>query len=179
MPGAKQHVGRVQLALICARTWHLGCLDVGSALAQFERSIIHERTNAGLKAALAQGRKGRRRPKVRSDDIRAALALLSDPQTSVRIPVLKARMSADLHMAEDLKNNGKGNLFVIFGEPDITILNEEDGRLRVKVNGVDVFKPQTREVIHGRSRTLRVNYRTSHQIRTQADRLLGPIVTDV
>jgi len=33
--------------------------------------------------------------------------------------------------------------------------------------------------IRGRSRTLRVNYRTSHQIRTQADRLLGPVVTDV
>jgi adenine-specific DNA-methyltransferase len=36
-----------------------------------------------------------------------------------RIPVLKARMNADLHMSEDLKNTGKGNLFVIFGEPDI------------------------------------------------------------
>ena len=36
-----------------------------------------------------------------------------------RIPVLKARMNADLHMADDLKNTGKGNLFVIFGEPDI------------------------------------------------------------
>jgi len=34
-----------------------------------------------------------------------------------RIPVLKARMNADLHMADDLKNTGKGNLFVIFGEP--------------------------------------------------------------
>ncbi|MEQ8790070.1 MAG: 3'-5' exonuclease [Pirellulaceae bacterium] len=33
--------------------------------------------------------------------------------------------------------------------------------------------------IRGRSRTLRVNYRTSHQIRMQADRLLGPTVTDV
>jgi hypothetical protein len=33
--------------------------------------------------------------------------------------------------------------------------------------------------IRGRSRTLRVNYRTSHQIRTQADRLLGPVMTDV
>lgn len=33
--------------------------------------------------------------------------------------------------------------------------------------------------IRGRSRTLRINYRTSHQIRTQADRLLDPIVTDV
>lgn len=64
-----------------------------------------------------------------------------------RIPVLKARMNADLHMAEDLKNTGKGNLFVIFGEPDITLLHESDGRLRVKVNGVDVFKPQTGEVV--------------------------------
>jgi adenine-specific DNA-methyltransferase len=64
-----------------------------------------------------------------------------------RIPVLKARMNADLHMAEDLKNTGKGNLFVIFGEPDIDLLSEKDGRLRVKVNGVDVFKPQTGEVV--------------------------------
>ena len=64
-----------------------------------------------------------------------------------RIPVLKARMNADLHMAEDLKNTGKGNLFVIFGEPDITLLPQADGKLCVKVNGVDVFKPQTGEVI--------------------------------
>jgi adenine-specific DNA-methyltransferase len=64
-----------------------------------------------------------------------------------RIPVLKARMNADLHMAEDLKATGKGNLFVIFGEPDIDLIREKDGKLRVKVNGVDVFKPQTGEVI--------------------------------
>jgi len=63
-----------------------------------------------------------------------------------RIPVLKARMNADLHMADDLKNTGKGNLFVIFGEPDIDILDAEDGKIRVKVNGVDVFHPQTGEV---------------------------------
>lgn len=63
-----------------------------------------------------------------------------------RIPVLKARMNADLHMAEDLKNTGKGNLFVIFGEPDIDILNAEGGQMRVKVNGVDVFHPNTGEV---------------------------------
>jgi len=64
-----------------------------------------------------------------------------------RIPILRARMNADLHMADDLKNTGKGNLFVIFGEPDITLLTEPDGRLRVKINGVDIFKPQTGEVI--------------------------------
>jgi adenine-specific DNA-methyltransferase len=63
-----------------------------------------------------------------------------------RIPVLKARMNADLHMSDNLKNTGKGNLFVIFGEPDITLFTEKDGKVRVKVNGVDVFHPQTGEV---------------------------------
>jgi len=63
-----------------------------------------------------------------------------------RIPVLKARMNADLHMADDLKNTGKGNLFVIFGEPDIDILDAKDGQVQVKINGVDVFHPNTGEV---------------------------------
>ncbi len=63
-----------------------------------------------------------------------------------RIPVLKARMNADLHMAADLKNTGKGNLFVIFGEPDIDILDAPDGQICVKVKGVDVFHPATGEV---------------------------------
>ena len=63
-----------------------------------------------------------------------------------RIPVLKARMNADLHMADDLKNTGQGNLFVIFGEPDIDILDAENGQVRVKINGVDVFHPNTGEI---------------------------------
>ena len=63
-----------------------------------------------------------------------------------RVPVLKARMNADLHMADDLKNTGKGNLFVIFGEPDIDLLDAEDGQIQVKVNGVDVFHPNTGEI---------------------------------
>ena len=63
-----------------------------------------------------------------------------------RIPVLKARMNADLHMADDLKNTGKGNLFVIFGEPDVDILPAEGDRVQVKINGVDVFHPSTGEV---------------------------------
>jgi adenine-specific DNA-methyltransferase len=63
-----------------------------------------------------------------------------------RIPVLKARMNADLHMADDLKNTGKGNLFVIFGEPDITIIPAEGKSIRVKINGVDVFHPNSGEV---------------------------------
>jgi len=63
-----------------------------------------------------------------------------------RMPILKARMNADLHMAGDLKNTGKGNLFVIFGEPDIGIYTDPDGRLCVRIKGVDVFHPNTGEV---------------------------------
>ena len=63
-----------------------------------------------------------------------------------RIPVLKARMNADLHMAGDLKNTGKGNLFVIFGEPDIDILDASEDQIQVKINGVDVFHPNTGEI---------------------------------
>ena len=63
-----------------------------------------------------------------------------------RVPVLKARMNADLHMAGHLKNTGTGNLFVIFGEPDIDILDAGDDQVKVKVNGVDVFHPNTGEV---------------------------------
>ncbi len=62
------------------------------------------------------------------------------------LPVLKARMNADLHMQPDLKNTGKGNLFVIFGEPDIDILDVPGEKIQVKINGVDVFDPSTGEV---------------------------------
>lgn len=63
-----------------------------------------------------------------------------------RIRVLKARMNPDLHMGGDLKSTGAGNLFVIFGEPDIRITEAGDGMVQVQVFGVDVFKPQTGEV---------------------------------
>ena len=63
-----------------------------------------------------------------------------------RVPVLKARMNADLHMAGELKNTGNGNLFVIFGEPDIDVLDAGDEQVQVRVNGVDVFHPNTGEV---------------------------------
>jgi len=63
-----------------------------------------------------------------------------------RLTVLKARMNADLHMAEDLANTGSGNLFVIFGEPDIDIIEAGDDQVKVKINGVDVFDPSSGEV---------------------------------
>ena len=84
-------------------------------------------------------------------DVLIACAFNYDAQSSDfnklgRIPVLKARMNADLHMAQDLKNTGKGNLFVIFGEPELEILHEANGEIRVKLKGVDIFHPSTGEV---------------------------------
>jgi adenine-specific DNA-methyltransferase len=66
-----------------------------------------------------------------------------------RIPILKARMNADLHMAGELKSTGAGNLFVVFGEPDIEIEQVGADQNRVKIKGVDVFKPQTGEIESG------------------------------
>ena len=62
------------------------------------------------------------------------------------LPILKAKMNPDLHMAEELKNTGKGNLFVVFGEPDIDIKTEKDRNLRVQVKGIDVFDPNTGDI---------------------------------
>ncbi|MCL1908185.1 MAG: site-specific DNA-methyltransferase [Holophagaceae bacterium] len=59
-----------------------------------------------------------------------------------KVNILKARMNADLHMSTELKNTGKGNLFVIFGEPDIDIEDTGNNQIRVIVKGVDVFDPQ-------------------------------------
>lgn len=62
------------------------------------------------------------------------------------LTILKAKMNPDLHMADDLKNTGKGNLFVVFGEPDIEIHHQDGGMIEVQVKGVDVFDPNTGEI---------------------------------
>jgi adenine-specific DNA-methyltransferase len=62
------------------------------------------------------------------------------------LPILKAKMNPDLHMSDELKNTGAGNLFVVFGEPDIEWDFDEDGNIIVEVLGVDVFDPKTGEV---------------------------------
>ncbi|WP_296644373.1 site-specific DNA-methyltransferase [Roseinatronobacter sp.] len=62
-----------------------------------------------------------------------------------RLPILQARMNPDLHMAGDLKAGG-GNLFVVFGEPDIE-LRAEGEMYRVELRGVDIFKPATGQVV--------------------------------
>jgi adenine-specific DNA-methyltransferase len=60
-----------------------------------------------------------------------------------RVPVLLVRMNADLVMGDELKKTGAGNLFTVFGEPDIQI--KGDAELRVFLRGVDVYDPNTGE----------------------------------
>jgi adenine-specific DNA-methyltransferase len=67
-----------------------------------------------------------------------------------KVPVLLVRMNADLVMGEELKKTGAGNLFTVFGEPDIEISkvpNEAgDEELVVTLHGVDVYDPTSGEV---------------------------------
>jgi len=62
------------------------------------------------------------------------------------LTILKARINPDMHMSEELKNTGRGNMFVVFGEPDVDVLDDGGTTIRVKVNGVDVFDPNTGDI---------------------------------
>ena len=54
-------------------------------------------------------------------------------------------MNNDLVMGDDLRKTGAGNLFTVFGEPDINVRVEGD-EVVVEVFGVDVYDPSTGEV---------------------------------
>lgn len=62
------------------------------------------------------------------------------------LKILKARINPDMHMSKELKNTGSGNMFVVFGEPDVEILDDGAEQIQVKVNGVDVFDPNTGDI---------------------------------
>ena len=72
------------------------------------------------------------------------------------MPILKARMNPDLHMAEDLKNTGRGNLFVVFGEPDLIVeaVPDQPDHVRIRIIGVDVFDPQTGDIRSGDTKSI-------------------------
>jgi len=63
------------------------------------------------------------------------------------LEVLPVRMNPDLAMGDTLlKKTGSGNLFLIFGEPDIEIRERDDGQLEVEIRGLDIYDPTTGEV---------------------------------
>ena len=65
------------------------------------------------------------------------------------LPILKAKINPDLHMAGELKNTGKGNLFIVFGEPDVEVETLPGDQITVRVKGVDVFDPNTGDIRSG------------------------------
>ncbi len=74
-------------------------------------------------------------------------AVTADERKFGRLPVMLVRMNQDLSMGEELlKKTGAGNLFTVFGEPDIAIDRTDDGRVEVEVHGVDVYDPTTGEI---------------------------------
>ena len=61
-------------------------------------------------------------------------------------PILRVNMNQDLRMADRLKAADQGNLFVVFGEPDIDFRKLKDGRYEVEIKGLDIFNPNTGEL---------------------------------
>ncbi len=71
-----------------------------------------------------------------------------------KLTVLPARMNPDLAMGDELlKKTGAGNLFMVFGEPDVEITKQKDGQLVVEIRGVDVYDPTTGRDPHRRPPT--------------------------
>ena len=61
-----------------------------------------------------------------------------------KLTVLPVRMNPDLSMGEDLlKKTGAGNLFMVFGEPDVEITKGKDSKITVEIKGLDVYDPTT------------------------------------
>lgn len=64
-----------------------------------------------------------------------------------RLTILPTRMNPDLAMGNELlKTTGAGNLFMVFGEPDVSLQNLADGKLSATIRGVDVYDPTTGEI---------------------------------
>jgi len=74
-------------------------------------------------------------------------AVAAEEKRFGELPVLLVRMNPDLAMGDELlKKTGTGNLFMVFGEPDVAIERTEDGQVEVEIRGVDVYDPTTGQV---------------------------------
>lgn len=69
----------------------------------------------------------------------------ADTMNLGRLTVLKVNMNQDLRMGNRLKSADQGNLFVVFGEPDVDFRKRKDGSYEVEVLGVDIFNPNSGE----------------------------------
>jgi adenine-specific DNA-methyltransferase len=64
-----------------------------------------------------------------------------------KLTILPTRMNADLSMGDELlKKTGAGNLFMVFGEPDIDVRKDKEGKITVEIKGLDVYDPTTGQI---------------------------------
>jgi adenine-specific DNA-methyltransferase len=64
-----------------------------------------------------------------------------------RLTVLPTRINADLQMGDEfLKKTGAGNLFMVFGEPDLEVRRVGDGKIEVEIKGLDIYDPTTGQI---------------------------------
>ena len=76
-----------------------------------------------------------------------AAAIAEETKQYGKLTILLARMNPDLAMGDELlKKTGAGNLFMVFGEPDLEIEKDKDGKLTVEIRGVDVYDPTTGQI---------------------------------
>ena len=80
-------------------------------------------------------------------DANGGWAVTAEERRFGKLPVMLVRMNPDLSMGEDLlKHTGAGNLFTVFGEPDVQIDRTRDGMIEIELRGVDVYDPTTGEI---------------------------------
>jgi adenine-specific DNA-methyltransferase len=79
------------------------------------------------------------------DDLKIKEGFVAEYQEQQgKLPILLVRMNPDLAMGGDLlKKTGSGNLFMVFGEPEIEVTTDGDGKVTVEIRGLDVYDPTT------------------------------------
>ena len=72
-----------------------------------------------------------------------------------KLTILPVKMNPDLAMGDELlKKTGSGNLFMVFGEPDIApvdpktgkLIPQKDGRFKIEIRGLDIYDPTTGQI---------------------------------
>jgi len=131
-------IGRSQVSVL---PWMLGVLGLGVAVSlQFAAAPI-----ASHRADLAET--ATRPPP--SDPVSPLILAATPPHGRQygKLPVLLARMNPDLAMGDELlKKTGAGNLFMVFGEPDVEIKKQKNGQIVAEIKGVDVYDPTTGQI---------------------------------
>jgi len=117
---------------------HYGTVSPG-----FIREAAREAVDAGVPLAAVLGFAFDPQLGIETDS--EGFATVAGVRDLGRVKVLVVRMNVDLLMGEELKKTGSGNLFTVFGEPDLTVTRVGD-QWQVEVRGVDVYDPMSGEV---------------------------------